>query len=448
MRVFISSTAYDLSDARDLVAESLHSAEHAAVHHENATFPNYTRVHSHDRCILAVATCDALACIVDRRYGGTYSGTLRANTPAIELPQRGGGTPCLSVQELSITWMEVLEARQLGIPVMTFARQKTLDELEIWKRNRHLKSLKMVHVPDDQRRLFDFLSWTTHQQRDNWIEKYTTLTELRERVLAWIRSVSATAPLPPSRIADLSDSSSLPAPLVSLVLFVEGQSDAHLARSILELAKLALRVDIVPFNGKAKMLGNIRSVAAVHGLSYDKMMFLFDADTEDETAAEAERMRAQTLLDDMGFADRAHALVAVPDTDAWRMALRMPAGRGRRRAEKEPLEQARLDVAMSASPSLAGFLTTLRECAGGHPVQYSDTDYENGLLLRAKLAASEHRRRGGSTVIEVTFDLASTEDINAALRLEEKGKGHVIEEDGRWRFRYTDKAPVLEDLYP
>ena len=72
MKVFLSSTAYDLLDLRAKFVEIFTKKGHEVIFHESPTFPAKYDLHSHDQCIMAVETCDTLICILDKRYGGKY----------------------------------------------------------------------------------------------------------------------------------------------------------------------------------------------------------------------------------------------------------------------------------------------------------------------------------------------------------------------------------------
>ncbi len=431
MRIFLSSTAYDLADARDLCAEALRARGHEPVHHENALFPQYRFVHSHDRCLLAVKDCDALACVVDRRYGGTYAGALRAGRAPVTVPVRKGKILVLQPAEVSVTWMEVLEGRDLGLPVMTFARQKTLDENELRKRNAHLKSIRMVHVADKQYRLFDFLDWTTHQPRDNWIEKFSTITELRDRMIAWVDSL-ATGSSTPSRASRRGGKSHV----VSLVVFVEGRTDAALVRGLANALDLPLRLDVVPIGGKARMLGNIEPLVERYATRYDALLFLADADTQDTAVAAAEMARFRQRVP---VQSGVYACLAVPDADAWINATvgeQIGSSRGadvEKLLADNPLTPEQVKLATSRSTSLDYFVRTLVQIGTERAAERSQKDIQRMLIVQAKRAFASARGKTTGELI-VTLSLDSELEIHAGIGLEEEGVGHVIMDDGEWKF--------------
>src|ERR1700716_402475 len=116
MRIFLSSTAYDLSDLRAFTIDMLEKSGHEVLFHESPTFPARVGLHSHDQCIEAVADCDLVVCIIDRRYGGRYAGARLATIPDQDFEvlgmTKGNKRKKFKIHmapaDLSITWVELI----------------------------------------------------------------------------------------------------------------------------------------------------------------------------------------------------------------------------------------------------------------------------------------------------------------------------------------------------
>jgi hypothetical protein len=410
-----------------------------------------------------------LACIIDRRYGGKYAGVLRKGRPPITLVKKGTkkGAPSTTTYgpaDLSITWTEVLEARDLNLPVMTFARLKTLDEWELRKRNAQLKSLRMVHVADPkQHSLFDFLEWTQHQARDNWIDRFTSLTELRDRMVAWAASLAPPQGGAPSQTQPPSTppgaeeggehvggtsagptSSSVGPNTGTAALIVEGRADAVLADRINRALRLPIRFDIVPIGGRLPMMGSLASLASAYGTKYASVVFLVDAETSDEAAAEAERQRIQ---DQVKSLPNARIVLAVPHTEEWLALLlgeEQERDRGRLYSRLRGREFAEADVERVAtrSRSFREYVELLRELGRTGKREPSIEEVKQLLVRRAKEAVEEARKRSAASQLSVRFELVSSMEIDAALALEQEGQGATSSEDGRWFFEYTWRIAI------
>jgi hypothetical protein len=126
MKIFLCSTSFDLEDLRALAVERF-GGKHEFVHFEDAAFPSRRGLHSHDQCIEAVRLADVVLCVIDRRYGGRYQGTQKANFPDISFNVGKQNVPIVvTTADLSISWCELITAYNQGKYVITFARRRTL----------------------------------------------------------------------------------------------------------------------------------------------------------------------------------------------------------------------------------------------------------------------------------------------------------------------------------
>lgn len=148
MKIFLSSTAYDLLDIRAKVIDLLTKKGHEVIFHESPTFPAKIDLHSHDQCVLAVEEVNMVVCVLDKRYGGEYRGELLKENKPIKVSVLGKDDKGEKIREeievpfhkMSITWCELQRAYGMNINVITFARQRTLDEKETRRHNQYLKT--------------------------------------------------------------------------------------------------------------------------------------------------------------------------------------------------------------------------------------------------------------------------------------------------------------------
>lgn len=306
LKIFLSSTSYDLQDLRDLTVAHLHDMGHDPIFFESPTFPVHLHLHSHDQCIVSIDGCDLLICVVDRRYGGKYSGALKERFSPQRVSIRGKKKAKeINVEDLSATWCEVLEAHRLGIPVMTFARERVMNEKETRRKNVHIKRFQTAFV--DSELVFDFLDWTTQQKLNNWITQFRTVVDFVEKLEKWVESYALTrVPVSPTAMRALVLGSTKPGPRVvphpvnELVVFCEGATDAAVLRDIVARLSLPASVTVLPAYGKGAALANLNTV--VPGLlKQDKgVLFVLDSDTWDADESEAqirqfgERVRQST----------------------------------------------------------------------------------------------------------------------------------------------------------
>jgi NAD-dependent SIR2 family protein deacetylase len=105
LRIFVSSTMKDLANERLVVCQKLASFNFEPVNAENL---GPSGGNSWERIQPEIASCDAMVLLLGERYGW--------------IPKVGPGADL----KLSVTELEVSEARKLGIPILPF--EKRLDE--------------------------------------------------------------------------------------------------------------------------------------------------------------------------------------------------------------------------------------------------------------------------------------------------------------------------------
>lgn len=353
------------------------------------TFANRRGLHSHDMCIHAIDDADAVLCVIDKRYGGTYKGNFKASFPpqTFEVSGRrrnGKSKPVectIGTDQLSITWCELIRGYALGKQVITFARARTLNEKETRRHNQFSASFKPAYA--DRNEVFDLLDWITKRPVDNWIVPFNSAVDFDEKLQVWLRGIGGTT-APPGGSSTPPPPSGGPSPLPTLgsgvgvppiTVIVEGPSDIPVVTAIASALSLPARVDVVPSYGKAHMSRDVRLFMRAFASS-GALVFLADADTYAEETIDAARR---------AFPDRprgqdgpsVHLCFAVPQIETWLWQALDPL----QRAERRGLERAAswregLDVALGVAalsqnidrvaaelPDFAGFVRTLREAA-------------------------------------------------------------------------------------
>jgi hypothetical protein len=158
MRIFISSTCYDLIDLRFELSEFLSDDL-------DSDFRVKPGENSIQTCLENVRSCDAFIIILSSRYGPT-------------LEKYG-------YADLSATHLEYLEAIKCGIPVRMYVRDRLEADYVIWKKNQRRKNLKLAWVPKGNFRIFELLEAHRTQvelKSGNWLWTFRNSTELKRRL--------------------------------------------------------------------------------------------------------------------------------------------------------------------------------------------------------------------------------------------------------------------------
>ena len=132
LKVFISSTCYDLSILRSNLRSFVSSLGYEPVMSDYADIVYDPRQHTHTSCVHEVSNCDMLIVVIGSRYGGKG------------VPEAINAVDIASVSELvkntdgklSITQLEVIEAIKNNIPVYTFIDKKVYHQHELYEKNK------------------------------------------------------------------------------------------------------------------------------------------------------------------------------------------------------------------------------------------------------------------------------------------------------------------------
>src|SRR5579863_3917521 len=100
-RIFLSSTCFDLGDARASLTKFLESYGFEVLNSQTGRFGVKPKVHSHDACLEMIPNADYVVLIIGGRRGGNYIGS-----------------------DKSITNEEVKLAKKLDRPVFAFVEKK------------------------------------------------------------------------------------------------------------------------------------------------------------------------------------------------------------------------------------------------------------------------------------------------------------------------------------
>lgn len=168
MRVFISSTVFDLIDIRAELAEQLRAIGITPVLSDDklSDFRVQYDVISIETCLVNVDSCDEFLLILDQRYGPTLES--------------------YGYDKVSATHLEYLRAIEKEMPVRVYARDRLIADFAIWKRNGRTNDIKYSWVADKDVGLFKLLDEYAKPQADatrsNWYDPFTSSIDLKAAI--------------------------------------------------------------------------------------------------------------------------------------------------------------------------------------------------------------------------------------------------------------------------
>ena len=186
IKVFISSTCYDLSMLRSELRDFIFSMGYEPVMSEYMDVLFDPRMHTHTSCIDEVSNCDMLVVVIGSRFGGegVPEAVEKIDVSAIE-QLSSGQLP--SEKHLSITQLEVLKAIQDGIPVYTFIERNVYANHLVYEKNKNNPNLKDIVFPAIEKResaeyIFAFIDFIRYQSKGNSIYPFDKIQDI-ENVL-------------------------------------------------------------------------------------------------------------------------------------------------------------------------------------------------------------------------------------------------------------------------
>lgn len=171
LRIFVSSTYYDLKYIRDRLESFIHSMGYDPVLFETGSIP-----FMHDRpfdksCYAEIESCQMLVLIIGSRYGSPASGELKVDDDVDGKYSHYN----------SITMMEYKRARENDIPIYIFVEKNVLAEFETFKRNKG-QAVSYAHV--DSENIFLLIEDIYAQSLNNLVRGFETFDDIAD----WLRN--------------------------------------------------------------------------------------------------------------------------------------------------------------------------------------------------------------------------------------------------------------------
>jgi hypothetical protein len=169
--IYLSSTDYDLRDARRELVAFLISLGHNVIHFEDPEFPGTSEPDRHDRCVRSVDEADLLIALVDRRAGAPYLGKSFFHRDR---------------KKISITWAEAKRAKQCKIPIAMCVRNQTWQYRDVYNQtpNADKKPPRSSWLPgerDNRQRVIGLLNFLQKYQ-NTWLYEFDSVVDLKDEL--------------------------------------------------------------------------------------------------------------------------------------------------------------------------------------------------------------------------------------------------------------------------
>jgi hypothetical protein len=176
-RIFVSSTVYDLIDVRAEIEYLLRDLGFIPVMSDskNDGFDSSIQSNSIETCLVNLRNCSAVIVITSQRYG----------------PSLGDH----GFSDHSATHLEYLEAKNKGIPIYFYARDKLMGEFSIWKKTKKEPPTSYPWIKKEQTKIFELLEDRVKLgDKPNWISVFSDSVDLKMQIRrdlkAWSDSIT------------------------------------------------------------------------------------------------------------------------------------------------------------------------------------------------------------------------------------------------------------------
>lgn len=186
LKIFVSSTCYDLSVVRSQLRIFIQNLGHEPVMSDYNDILYDPRVHTHSSCVDEVASCDMVVLIVGSRFGGKTVPQAVSKVDFDALKKESKSTDTLNSKEnLSVTQLEILKAVESGIPVFTFIDNGVWHDHATYEKNKDKKIIGDIEFPSIQKPetagfIFEFINFLRHRARGNSVFPFTKLQDIEE----------------------------------------------------------------------------------------------------------------------------------------------------------------------------------------------------------------------------------------------------------------------------
>lgn len=175
LRVFVSSTAYDLGVLRSSLRGFIQGLGFEAILSEYSDVLFDPREHTHTSCIAEVKNCDIVVLVVGSRFGGEVIPNVVSNLG----PQADAVLSGNNGHRFSITQAECLTAFDQGIPVFIFVDAGVFHDYRVYTHNPNVKiAYPSIAQPETAEYIFEFISFLQRRSNGNAVVPFARIEEM------------------------------------------------------------------------------------------------------------------------------------------------------------------------------------------------------------------------------------------------------------------------------
>ncbi len=186
LKVFVSSTCFDLSIVRSQVRNYVKQLGHDPVMSDYWEVLYDPRVHTHKNCLQEISGCDVAVLIIGSRFGGKGIPAACDIIDFKSLEEKSASPAILqSKEKLSITQLEICKAIEDGIPIFTFVDERVMHDHLVYEANKaggsvHKIKFPSIEKPETAKYIFEFINFLRHRTEGNNVASFSKVEDINE----------------------------------------------------------------------------------------------------------------------------------------------------------------------------------------------------------------------------------------------------------------------------
>lgn len=188
LKVFVSSTCYDLHATRAQLRNMLTAFGYEPVMSDQADVIYDPRVHTHTSCLREVANCDIVVLLVGSRFGGAI---VPKALELVDLERLGDLSRSDKFGEdktrISITQAEIVQAIQVGLPVFAFIDSGVMRDHLTYEKNKNKSIIGQIEFSSIDRSdtapyIFEFINFLRLRNENNSIFEFSRFEDIENQL--------------------------------------------------------------------------------------------------------------------------------------------------------------------------------------------------------------------------------------------------------------------------
>ena len=186
LKIFISSTCYDLNNARDQLRGFISNLGYEPVMSEYSDILFDPRTHTHTSCLNEISNVDMVILLVGSRFGGQAVPEALSLLDLENLEKSSFDTSILeSPEKLSVTQLEVMKAIEFSIPVFAFIDEKVMHDHFVYQTNKELSGqikYPSIEKQETAKYIFEFINFLRHRMNGNSVIPFSNVEDIENHL--------------------------------------------------------------------------------------------------------------------------------------------------------------------------------------------------------------------------------------------------------------------------